>query len=405
MSDRVVITGLGVISALGTGVEANLDALLHERSGIGPITVLPTRHRGSIPVAEVPLNDDALAALAAPRSVRSWTRTALLGLRAVKEALAQAGIEPSAQRTAFVSATTAGGIDKTEPVYDQYFLPEIPDEAAQYLGTHDPGDHAQRIAAELGFRDLVTTISTACSSSANALMLGDRLLRHGLTDVAVVGGTDALCKFTVNGFNSLLILDREPCRPFDRDRAGLNLGEAAAYLVLETESRARARGAEVLAVVSGYANTNEAFHATASSPDGTGAYEAMRQALAMARLAPEAISYVNVHGTGTPNNDASEGIALNRLFHGAVPPFSSTKSFTGHTLGAAGAVEAVYAVLAIRHGVHFANLRWRTPLTEAPLVPVTRTRRDVAVRHVLSSSFGFGGNNTSLVLSAPDARP
>ena len=158
-------------------------------------------------------------------------------------------------------------------------------------------------------------------------------------------------------------------------------------------------------MVSGYANTNEAFHATASSPDGTGAYEAMRQALAMARLAPEAISYVNVHGTGTPNNDASEGIALNRLFHGAVPPFSSTKSFTGHTLGAAGAVEAVYAVLAIRHGVHFANLRWRTPLTEAPLVPVTRTRRDVAVRHVLSSSFGFGGNNTSLVLSAPDARP
>ncbi|MBK8949956.1 MAG: hypothetical protein IPM68_14210 [Flavobacteriales bacterium] len=270
-----------------------------------------------------------------------------------------------------------------------------------------PGDHAQRIAAELWLpRPGDHHQHPACSSSANALMLGDRLLRHGLTDVAVVGGTDALCKFTVNGFNSLLILDREPCRPFDRDRAGLNLGEAAAYLVLETESRARARGAEVLAVVSGYANTNEAFHATASSPDGTGATRASAAGLAMAQLTPEAISYVNVHGNGTPNNDASEGIALNRLFHGAVPPFSSTKSFTGHTLGAAGAVEAVYAVLAIRHGVHFANLRWRTPLAEAPLVPVTRTRSDVAVRHVLSSSsFGFGGNNTSLVLSAPDARP
>ncbi|MBV6404344.1 MAG: beta-ketoacyl-[acyl-carrier-protein] synthase family protein [Flavobacteriales bacterium] len=405
MSDRVAITGMGVVSALGTNVAENLRALLEERSGIGPITILPTRHRGAIPVAEVALDDAALGALAAPRSLRSWTRTALLGLCAVKEALAQAGIDPAAERTAFLSATTAGGIDKTEPVYDRFYLPEIPEEVAQYLGTHDPGDHAQRIAAELGFRDLVTTLSTACSSSANALMLGDRLLRHGLADVAVVGGTDALCKFTVNGFNSLLILDHEPCRPFDRDRAGLNLGEAAAYLVLETEAHARARGAEVLAVVRGHANTNEAFHATASSPDGTGAYEAMRQALAMAGLAPQDISYVNVHGTGTLNNDASEGIALARLFGGAVPPFSSTKSFTGHTLGAAGAVEAVYSVLAIRHGVHFANLRWRTPLEEAALVPVTRTERGVPVRHVLSSSFGFGGNNTSLVLSAPASTP
>ncbi|MBK9075688.1 MAG: beta-ketoacyl-[acyl-carrier-protein] synthase family protein [Flavobacteriales bacterium] len=401
MASEVVITGLGVISALGRNTQENLDALLAERSGIGPITVLDTRHRGSILVAEVPFTDDALGALAAPKSLRGWTRTALLGLTAVREALQQAGLDPTTTRTGLISATTAGGIDKTEPIYDHYFLPVIPPDSAQYLGTHDPGDHSERIAAELGFHDLVTTISTACSSSANALIFGARLIRNGLLDAAVVGGADALCKFTVNGFNSLMILDKEPCRPFDRDRAGLNLGEAGAYLVLESAAHAARRGAKALAKVSGYANTNEAFHATASAPDGAGALKAMELALRSAGLQPQEVSYVNVHGTGTANNDASEGTALLRLFGDRMPPFSSTKSFTGHTLGAAGAVEAIYSVLAIQHGVHYANLRFKTPIEAAPLKPVLHTQRGVVVQHVLSSSFGFGGNNTSLVISAP----
>ncbi|MBK7752514.1 MAG: beta-ketoacyl-[acyl-carrier-protein] synthase family protein [Flavobacteriales bacterium] len=400
MASEVVITGLGVISALGRNTQENLDALLAERSGIGPITVLDTRHRGSIPVAEVPFTDDGLGALAAPKSMRSWTRTALLGLTAVREAQ-QAGLDPTTTRTGLISATTAGGIDKTEPIYDHYFLPVIPPDSAQYLGTHDPGDHSERIAAELGFHDLVTTISTACSSSANALIFGARLIRNGLLDAAVVGGADALCKFTVNGFNSLMILDKEPCRPFDRDRAGLNLGEAGAYLVLESAAHAARRGAKVLAKVSGYANTNEAFHATASAPDGAGALKAMEQALRSAGLLPQDMSYINVHGTGTANNDASEGTALIRLFGDRMPLFSSTKSYTGHTLGAAGAVEAIYSVLAIQHGVLYANLRFTTPIEEAPLKPVLHTQRGVVLQHVLSSSFGFGGNNTSLVISAP----
>ena len=401
MADEVVITGLGVISALGRNTQENLNALLAERSGIGPITVLRTRHRGSIPVAEVPFVDDDLGILAAPKSMHGWTRTALLGLTAVREALHQAALDPATTRTGLVSATTAGGIDKTEPIYDHYFLPVIPPDSAQYLGTHDPGDHCERIAAELGFHDLVTTISTACSSSANALIFGARLIRDGLLDAAVVGGADALCKFTVNGFNSLMILDKEPCRPFDRDRAGLNLGEAGAYLVLESAGFAARRGARVLAKVSGFANTNEAFHATASAPDGAGALKAMEQALLSAGLLPQDVSYINVHGTGTPNNDASEGTALIRLFGDGMPPFSSTKSYTGHTLGAAGAVEAIYSVLAIQHGVLYANLRFTTPIEEAPLTPVLHTQRSVVLQHVLSSSFGFGGNNTSLVISAP----
>ncbi|MBP6697636.1 MAG: beta-ketoacyl-[acyl-carrier-protein] synthase family protein [Flavobacteriales bacterium] len=401
MAGEVVITGLGVISALGRNTQENFDALLAERSGIGPITVLDTRHRGAIPVAEVPFTDEALGALAAPKSMRSWTRTALLGLTAVREALHHAGLDPATTRTGLVSATTAGGIDKTEPIYDHYFLPVIPPDSAQYLGTHDPGDHCERIAAELGFHDLVTTISTACSSSANALIFGARSIRNGSFDAVVVGGADALCKFTVNGFNSLMILDKEPCRPFDRDRAGLNLGEAGAYLVLESAEFAARRGAKVLAKVSGFANTNEAFHATASAPDGAGALKAMEQALLSAGLLPQDVSYINVHGTGTANNDASEGTALIRLFGDGMPPFSSTKSYTGHTLGAAGAVEAIYSVLAIQHGVLYANLRFTTPIEEAPLTPVLHTQRGVVLQHVLSSSFGFGGNNTSLVISAP----
>ena len=399
--DRVVITGMGIVSAIGHDARSNLRALLEERSGIAPITRLSTRFRGEIPAGEVQLTDDALGALAAPSSMRGWTRTALLGLAAIKEAIQQSGIEHRSPRVGLISATTAGGIDKSEPIYTRFFEEDPPDEVRQYIGTHDPGEHAERIARELGMSGMVTTISTACSSSANAMILGTRLIRAGLLDAAIVGGADALCRFTVNGFNSLMILDREPCRPFDRRRAGLNLGEAGAYLVIEREDLARARAARSLAVVSGFANTNEAFHATASSPDGGGALLAMTRAIHKAGLTAQDIDHVNVHGTGTLNNDSSEGKALMRLFSDAVPPFTSTKSFTGHTLGAAGAVEAIYSALALMEGAHFATLRFAEPLDEAPLTPVLRSSTGHRIRHVLSNSFGFGGNNTALVLSAP----
>ncbi|MCB0790684.1 MAG: beta-ketoacyl-[acyl-carrier-protein] synthase family protein [Flavobacteriales bacterium] len=402
MSGQVHIIGMGVISALGETVSANLDALLAERTGIGPIARLDTRHRGYLPAAEVRSENEALAARALPADPRSWTRTALLALIAAREAIAEAGLAPRGQRTGLISATTVGGMDSAELIYPRFFDDDAPDEVLRFLGTHDPGDHSERVARELGIEGCVTTISTACSSSANAIMLGARLIRAGRLDVAVVGGADALSRFTVNGFNSLMILDDRPCTPFDRDRRGLNLGEAAAYLVIASDAYVEAHGVPTLARVSGYANTNDAFHATASSPEGEGAFLAMQGALRRADLAPTAIDHINVHGTGTLNNDASEGRALVRLFGGSPPPFSSTKAFTGHTLGAAGAVEAVFATLAIRQGVMFANLRFTTPLEEAPtLVPVLHTREEQRIRHVLSSSFGFGGNNTSLVISAP----
>ncbi|MCB9170085.1 MAG: beta-ketoacyl-[acyl-carrier-protein] synthase family protein [Flavobacteriales bacterium] len=401
MEGSVHILGMGVISALGNNVEENLHALLAERTGIGPITRLDTRHRDRLPAAEVKMDNATLAELAGPADPRSWTRTALLALIAARQAVRQADLATDEGRVGLISATTVGGMDSAELIYPQFFHDDAPEEVLRFLGTHDPGDHSERVAMELDIQGLVTTISTACSSSANAIMLGARLIRAGRLDVAVVGGADALSRFTVNGFNSLMILDERPCTPFDRDRKGLNLGEAAAYLVIASERYVHQHGMPSLARVSGYANTNDAFHATASSPEGEGAFLAMRGALELAGVAPEDIDHINVHGTGTLNNDASEGRALERLFGDRVPPFSSTKTFTGHTLGAAGAVEAVYSALAIREGAMFANLRFRDPLEETPaLVPVLHTRTGQRIRHVLSSSFGFGGNNTSLVISA-----
>jgi 3-oxoacyl-[acyl-carrier-protein] synthase-1 len=210
---------------------------------------------------------------------------------------------------------------------------------------------------------------------------------------------DALSRFTLNGFNSLMILDKDFCRPFDRSRAGLNLGEGAGYLVLESESLAGRLGAEQLCRLSGYANTNDAYHQTASSPGGEAACEAMVRALEMSGIGPGDIGYINVHGTGTENNDAAEGAAMLRLFGKNPPPFSSTKPFTGHTLGAAAGLEAVFSVMALREGLIFPSLGFSEPIEELGLVPETVFREGEQIRHVLSNSFGFGGNNSSLIFS------
>jgi 3-oxoacyl-[acyl-carrier-protein] synthase-1 len=192
------------------------------------------------------------------------------------------------------------------------------------------------MADDLGISDFISTINTACSSSVNAIILASRMIRSGQLDVAIAGGTDALTKFTLNGFNSLMILDKEPCRPFDATRAGLNLGEGAGFMVLVSEKVLKEGSIEPLAYVNGYANTNDAFHQTASSPEGRGSFLAMSKALEMARMEPHAIDYINLHGTGTVNNDSSEGTAIRRSVWRKNTPMSSTKSFTGHTLGASG---------------------------------------------------------------------
>ena len=265
------------------------------------------------------------------------------------------------------------------------------------------------IAEPFGPFASLATVSTACSSATNALISAVNILRCGLADIVVAGGAECLTKFHLNGFNTLMILDSEPCRPFDRDRAGLNLGEGAAYLVLETESSLRLRAAKPLARLSGYGNACDAFHQTASSPDGDGAYLAMQQALTTAGLKPEDIDYINAHGTGTPNNDLSESRAIRRLFSPHIPPVSSTKSFTGHTTSASGAIEAVFCLLAMQHQFLPQNLNFRTPMDEG-IVPVTPYPRPPVppcprppvlspLTHVLSNAFGFGGNDSSIIFS------
>jgi 3-oxoacyl-[acyl-carrier-protein] synthase-1 len=318
---------------------------------------------------------------------------------AAQQAADQAHLEMKPHwRTGLISGTTTGGMDNSERFYRSFMQDNTKGRIREVVG-HDCGDSTEKIADCLDIKDFLSTINTACSSSANAIMLGARLIRQRKLDRAVAGGTDALTLFTLNGFNSLMILDRQQCRPFDENRNGLTLGEGSGFLVLESEEVVNQEGKPVLCEITGYGNTCDAYHQTASSPEGQGAYLSMKKALEEAQLEPADIGYVNTHGTGTKNNDLSEGIALERLFQRKVPPCSSTKSFTGHTLGAAGAIEAVLSILALRNGWLYPNLNFSQRMHELGFAPVTEFRTGVTVRHVMSNSFGFGGNNSSLIFS------
>lgn len=396
----VAIAGAGIISAIGNDISACLSALANGQAGMDEITWLDTAHRHKIPVAEVKCSNIRLAELAGIPAGSSpgssfVSRTAMLSLIAAREALEKAAI-PNLHRlrTGIVSANTVGGMDCTEKFFTHPRMGRL-----REVVQHECGYSTEWVAGRLGIRHYQTTISTACSSSANAIGFGARLIRHGMLDVVVAGGTDALTRFTLNGFNALMILDAGYCRPFDKDRLGLNLGEGAGYLVLVSDSVAASLPSRAGCTVSGYANANDAWHQTASSPDGRGSWLAMSTALARSGLQPADIDYINLHGTGTQNNDLAEGTAIRRLFDPVYPKMSSTKSFTGHTLGASGGIEAVLSVLAIQHGIVYPNLRWHTPMPELPFTPVTTFLKDQQIRHVLSNSFGFGGNCSSLVFS------
>lgn len=400
MAERVFITGMGMISAIGSNVMENLRSLRLQQSGLGHTTYIDTIHKDVLPVAEVKYDNATLAEMAGVPGGPGYTRTTLLGLVAMQEALRSAGIADAAEMpTAFINASTVGGMCDTEKVYFDILDPTKEGTFLKFIDTLDCADCTQRIADAVGITEYVTTISTACSSSANALMYGARLIQQGLVKRAVCGGTEALTRFTINGFNSLKNVDKQPCKPFDQNRNGLNLGEGAAYLVLESESLVNERNANILAELSGWCNANEAFHPTSPSPEGDGAYAAMKNALTMSGKELDDVQYINVHGTATLNNDGAEGKALERLFGSKVPKFSSTKPFTGHTLAAAGAIEAIYAVLAIGQQMIFPNLNFSEKMEELNIVPETQLLEEYPVCNVISNSFGFGGNNASLVIS------
>jgi 3-oxoacyl-[acyl-carrier-protein] synthase-1 len=397
MSTGVAITGMGIISAIGNNVAENYSSLLEGRTGISHISKIDTVHKGSIMVGEIEFTNGELEAKLGLSADNNYSRTALLGAIAAKEAIANAKITNiKAYRTGLISSTSVGGMDMTEKFYYNYLESE---DNRRYIEGHHAGDSTEKIAEQLGIdQSLVTTISTACSSAENAIMFGARLIKTGKLDRVIVGGADCLSKFTINGFKTLMILSDSYNTPFDENRKGLNLGEAAAYLVLESDSLVKKEKKKVLGYVVGYGNANDAYHQTASSENGDGATLAMEKALAVAGLEPKDIDYINAHGTATGNNDLSEGRAIIRVFGEDVPEFSSTKAYTGHTLAAAGAIEAVYAILALQNNIIYPNLNFKTPMKEFSLIPQT-TLKDKALNTVLSNSLGFGGNCSTLIFS------
>jgi 3-oxoacyl-(acyl-carrier-protein) synthase len=379
----IAVTGMGIISAIGSGIDETLHALLEARSGVGQMHILSTRHT-DLPVGEVPLTDDALkAALHIPVEER-YARTALLGIYALREALST--VDTRHKKVALINGTTVGGMDLTERHY--------PDSSYDY-SLHSCGAVTNQMARYFGSTfSYVTTTSTACSSAANAIATGTRLLEAGLVDIAVVGGSECLTRYHLNGFNALRILDSKPCRPFDENRAGLSLGEGAAFLVLQRNSD------HPISMLEGYGNACDAYHQTATSPEGRGLQTAMRTALDMSGLKSTDIDYINAHGTGTPDNDAAEECAMRAVFASGVPPFSSTKAMTGHTTSASGAIEAVLSILAMNSDFLPPTLRFRQPISGLGLSPITQPTHS-SLQHVMTNSSAFGGNCTSLIFGKP----
>src|SRR6185436_7769076 len=392
MPQKVFVTGMGIISAIGNNTSQNLKSLLETVPGISDIEILETVHKKKFKAGEIKYSNRQLAELA-NCNAENFTRTALLGMIAAKEAANHAKIKDfSDDKMGFISSTTVAGMCLTELKYPDFLHSKI---NGSFIELNDCGDSTECIADFLGIKNNITTISTACSSSANAIMHASRLIRMGKLNRAIAGGTDVLSKFTLNGFHSLQILDENWCRPFDENRKGLNLGEGAAYLVLESEEEINKNVKKVICEIKGCGNANDAYHQTDSSPEGTGAFLAMQAAIQTAGIKPEEINYINAHGTGTSNNDLTEGVALKKIFGKNIPAFSSTKSYTGHTLAAAGAVEAVFSILALNNGMVIPNLNFSDPVSELGIVPEKKiTRQDL--KYVLSNSFGFGGNCSSL---------
>jgi 3-oxoacyl-[acyl-carrier-protein] synthase-1 len=396
MNKGVAITGMGIISSIGDTVEENLLSLLNKKPGISVIENIETHHKNQIKVGEIKkTNEELVSFLKLPES-NSYSRTAMLAEIAAKEALQNAGItNVNSCKTGFISATSVGGMDLTEKYYYSQFEET---KNRKYIDSHSAGDSSTKVANNLGITGFVSTISTACSSAANAIMLGARMIKAGKLDRVIVGGADCMSKFTINGFKTLMILSETDCRPFDADRTGLNLGEAAAFLVLESDECIKKENKKILGYVSGWANANDAFHQTASSKEGEGATLAMQKALKVADLDSQDIDYINAHGTATENNDASESAAIRKVFGDDLPSISSTKAYTGHTLAAAAAIEAVYSVLALQNNTVFPNLNFQTPIKETHIFPETEIVLK-NLKHVLSNSFGFGGNCSTLIFS------
>jgi len=387
---RTVVTGLGVTSPFGAGTKAFWTGVAGGTCAIRPITLLDTDGFRCRIAAEVPA--DALAG--SPRR----SRADRLALAAAREAIADSGLARADCRDAgLVIGAVGGGMFEAEKWYWARTRGGAPVDAASSLRAVLPFSHAETLGKALALGGPRETVVAACSSGAVSLALARDLIEDGLATVVVAGGADSVTRICYMGFNALRLLDPEPCRPFDRERRGMSIGEGAAFLVLEDAEHARARGAYVYAELSGYGITTDAFHPTSPHPEGDGMVRAMRGALSDAGIGPAEVGYVNAHGTGTPQNDRVEARAIARVFESGEPLVSATKSMIGHTMAAAGSLEAVATILAIVEGVvpPTANLCVSDPDVTFDCVP--GTARTAAIDCAISNSFGFGGQNVTLV--------
>jgi 3-oxoacyl-(acyl-carrier-protein) synthase len=386
---------MGVISAIGNSVAENHHALKEAFCGVQKkLDLFPTKYAGILPFGQVQISSEALQKklqITEP----GVTRTTMLALHAFNEATANAGLlvsELNSFDTALIGANTVGGMCLTDELFND--ANKIKD-GSVYTSSYDSASICLYLQKRYNINGIINTINTACSSSANAIIYGAMLIKNGFAKRAIVGGTDSLAKFTINGFNALHILSLEKCTPFDENRMGLNLGEGAAFLVLEKEEDIH--GKKIYAELTGYCNANDAYHPSSLSDEGDGPFLSMQGALYAAKLSPGQIDFINAHGTGTENNDEVESRAMIRLFD-KPPPFASTKGNIGHTLGAAGAIEAVYSILSLIHQEVYPNLHFTNSIPATGLSPVQLYKK-LPVQHVMSNSFGFGGNCSSLIFS------
>ena len=388
----VVVSGMGAVSALGFGLTQNREGLIKGKPALSHLKNFKSAYSHNRYYGEIKLSDKQLADYLSinPKGV---SRTSMIALIAIREALSDSGLtseDIESSKTALIVGTTVGGLSHTDEFYSDSTSISNP---TDFVSSYSCGSVTIFLQKELGVTGVTNTINSACSSGANAIAYGAQLIRHGLAERAIVGGTDSLSKFTINGFNALHILSPELCRPFDENRRGLNLGEGAGFLILEREENLGNK--KSYGVVKGWGNSNDSFHASSISPNGDGPFLAMKKALSKSGLATRDIHYINTHGTATENNDLTESKAMKRLFK-EVPTFQSTKSVVGHTLGAAGGLEAVYSLLALQHQECYPSCQFSKAIEETSLIP-NLTYKELAQENVMSNSFGFGGNCTSLI--------